>query len=119
MGRRLERRRKQLGRRRQRWKRFLRWIRRWVVRWRRSIRLMVKQLSEPDHAKVSAAIAAAEAQSDGEIVAIATPISDAYHDVALHWALVPLFAVLAWAAWRPSALVWGYDFLLGGWTPEP
>jgi putative membrane protein len=79
---------------------------------------MVKQLSESDHAKVSAAIAAAEAQSDGEIVAIATPISDAYHDVALHWALVPLFAVLAWAAWRPSALVWGYDFLLGGWTPE-
>lgn len=77
------------------------------------------QLSEADHAKVSAAIAAAEAQSDGEIVAVATPISDAYHDVALHWALVPLFAVLAWAAWRPTALVWWYDFLLGGWQPEP
>jgi putative membrane protein len=80
---------------------------------------MVMQLSEADHDKVSSAIAAAEAQSDGEIVAIATPISDAYHDVALHWALVPLFAVLAWAAWRPTALVWWYDFLLGGWQPEP
>ena len=76
-------------------------------------------LSEADHAKVSAAIAAAEAQTNGEIVAVATPISDPYHDVGLHWALVPLFAVLAWAAWRPSALTWWYDLLLGGWQPEP
>ena len=80
---------------------------------------MVRQLSEADHAKVSAAIAAAEAKSDGEIVAVTTPISDAYHDVALHWALVPLFAVLAWAAWRPTALAWWYDFLLGGWQADP
>src|SRR6185437_10486659 len=65
------------------------------------------------------AIAAAEAKSSGEIVAVATPISDAYHDVALHWALVPLFAVLAWAAWRPTALAWWYDFLFGGWSPDP
>ena len=80
---------------------------------------MVMHLSEADHAKVSAAIAAAEAQTNGEIVAVATPISDPYHDVGLHWALVPLFAVLAWAAWRPSALTWWYDLLLGGWQPEP
>lgn len=77
------------------------------------------QLSQADREKVSAAIAAAEAKSSGEIVAVATPISDAYHDVALHWALVPLFAVLAWAAWRPTALVWWYDFLFGGWQPDP
>ena len=70
---------------------------------------MVIQLSDEDREKVSAAIAAAEATSNGEIVAVATPISDAYHDVALHWALVPLFAVLAWAAWRPTALAWWYD----------
>jgi putative membrane protein len=80
---------------------------------------MVMRLSDADHDKVSEAIAAAEAKSNGEIVAVATPISDAYHDVALHWALIPLFAVLAWAAWRPTALVWWYDFLLGGWQPEP
>jgi putative membrane protein len=80
---------------------------------------MVIQLSEADHAKVSAAIAAAEAKSNGEIVAVATPLSDSYHDVALHWALVPLFAVLAWAAWRPTALIWWYDFLIGGWEPDP
>jgi len=77
------------------------------------------RLSDADHEKVSAAIAAAEARSSGEIVAVATPISDAYHDVGLHWALVPLFAVLAWAAWRPTALVWWYNFLFGGWQPDP
>jgi putative membrane protein len=76
-------------------------------------------LSDADRAKISAAIAKAEGNSNGEIVAVATPISDAYHDVALHWALVPLFAVLAWAAWRPTALVWWYDFLFGGWRPDP
>src|SRR5205085_645729 len=72
-----------------------------------------------DQQKVSAAIAVAEASSNGEIVAVATPISDPYHDVALHWALIPLFAVLAWAAWAPTALVWWYDLLFGGWSPDP
>lgn len=76
-------------------------------------------LSEADSQKVSAAITAAEAGSNGEIVAVATPISDSYHDVALHWALVPLFAVLAWAAWSPTALTWWYNFLFGGWQPDP
>jgi putative membrane protein len=77
------------------------------------------RLTDADREKVSAAIAAAEAKSSGEIVAVATPISDAYHDVGLHWALVPLFAVLAWAAWRPTALTWWYDHLFGGWSPDP
>ena len=80
---------------------------------------MTFQLTESDREKVSAAIAAAEADSNGEIVAVATPISDPYHDVGLHWALIPLFAVLAWAAWRPSALIWWYNFLFGGWQPDP
>ncbi len=65
------------------------------------------------------AIEAAEAKSSGEIVAVTTPLSDPYHDVALHWALVPLFAVLAWAAWRPTALIWWYDLFFGGWQPDP
>jgi putative membrane protein len=80
---------------------------------------MVMQMSQADRDKISAAISAAEATSDGEIVAVTTALSDSYHDVALHWALVPLFAVLAWAAWRPTALEWWYRFLLGGWQPEP
>ena len=77
------------------------------------------QLTDADREKVASAIAAAEAKSSAEIVAVATPLSDAYHDVGLHWALVPLFAVLAWAAWRPTALIWWYDFLFGGWQPDP
>lgn len=80
---------------------------------------MSAHLTDADRQKVAAAIAAAEANTSGEIVAVETPISDPYHDVALHWALVPLFAVLAWAAWRPSALVWWYDLLFGGWSPDP
>ncbi len=80
---------------------------------------MVMRLTDEDRQRVSVAIAAAEASSNGEIVAVATPLSDSYHDVALHWALVPLFAVLAWAAWRPTALQWWYDRLLGSWGVEP
>ena len=76
------------------------------------------RLSEEDHDKVSAAIAAAEAKSDGEIVAVVTPLSDPYHDVALHWAVLVLIAVLAWAAIWPGALHWWLDLILGGWRPE-
>ena len=77
------------------------------------------RLTEADHEKVSAAITAAEMNSSGEILAVATPASDSYHDVALHWALLPLFAVLAWAAWRPTALAWWYNFISAGWHPDP
>jgi putative membrane protein len=80
---------------------------------------MVMRLSEDDHVKVSTAIAAAEANSDGEIVAVATELSDPYHDVALHWAVLVLFAVLAWAAICPSCLNWWLELFLGGWRPEP
>lgn len=75
-------------------------------------------LSQDDHAKVSAAIAKAEAASDGEIVAVVTPISDSYHDVALHWAVLVMIGVLAWAAAFPSSLEWWVDLLLGGWGAE-
>jgi len=80
---------------------------------------MVRRLSEADHDKVSSAIAAAEANTNGEIVAVATPISDPYHDVALHWAVAAMILVLAWAAWRPDWLTWWYDTLTGGWHAEP
>ena len=80
---------------------------------------MVRRLSEEDHAKVSAAISAAEAKSDGEIIAVATELSDPYHDVALHWAVLAMIAVLAWAAICPTCLDWWLDLFLGGWRPEP
>jgi putative membrane protein len=77
------------------------------------------RLNEADHAKVSAAIAAAEAGTNGEIVAVATPISDSYHDAALHWAVAAMILVLAWAAWRPDWLRWWYEQLTFGWHAEP
>ena len=77
------------------------------------------RLSESDHAKVSAAIAAAEAGSNGEIIAVTTDLSDDYHDAALHWALVVLIDTLAIFAAVPSLLHFWFDFFLGGWRPEP
>ena len=79
---------------------------------------MIVKLTEEDHAKVSAAIAAAEAHSDGEIIAAVTETSDSYHDVALHWAVLVLIAVLAWAAIWPSCLEWWLDLFLGSWRTE-
>ena len=76
------------------------------------------KLSEEDHAKVSAAIAAAEAHSDGEIIAIATDQSDAYHDVGLHYAVLVLFLVLAFFATWPHQLELWWARLMG-WTAEP
>jgi putative membrane protein len=76
------------------------------------------KLSEEDHAKVSAAIAAAEAKSDGEIIAIAADQSDAYHDVGLHYAVLVLFLVLAFFAIWPHQLELWWTRLMG-WTTEP
>ena len=77
-------------------------------------------MNEADHAKVSAAIAAAEGGTDGEVIAIITQRSDSYHDVGLHYAVAMLFLLLAtFAAW-PNILDDGWS-LLNGWAepPEP
>ena len=81
--------------------------------------MVMPRLTEDDHGKVSAAIAAAEATTDGEIVAVATDISDSYHDVALHWAVLVLIATLAIFAAAPALLQWWFDQFFGGWRPEP
>jgi putative membrane protein len=76
------------------------------------------KLSTEDHARVSAAIATAEAKSDGEIIAIAADRSDAYHDVGLHYAVLVLFLVLAFfAAWPNQLEAWWTRLM--GWTAEP
>ena len=77
------------------------------------------RLTAEDHDKVSAAIAEAEGKSSAEIVAVVSELSDPYHDVALHWAVLALIAVLAWAAACPTCLNWWMDLFLGGWRPEP
>jgi putative membrane protein len=76
------------------------------------------ELSQEDHARVSEAIAAAEAKSDGEIIAIAADRSDAYHDVGLHYAVLVLFLVLAYFAAWPHQLEWWWTRLMG-WTAAP
>ena len=79
---------------------------------------MTVMLSESDHEKVSAAIAAAEAGTAGEIIAVTTERSDAYHDVGLHYAAGVAFLTLAiFAAW-PQLLDFWWATLMG-WTEPP
>jgi putative membrane protein len=76
------------------------------------------KLTAEDHVRVSAAIAEAEAKSDGEIVAVASERSDSYHDVGLHYAVMVLFLVLAFfAAWPDQLELWWTRLM--GWTAEP
>lgn len=62
------------------------------------------RLSPEDHAKVTAAVAAAERNTDGEIVTIVARRSDAYHDVGLHWSVLAMLLVLALLAAFPGAI---------------
>ncbi len=78
----------------------------------------MRKLSAEDHARVSAAIAAAEAQSDGEIIAIAAEESDAYHDVGLHFAVLATFALIALFTAMPGWLAAIAD-RLNGWSADP
>jgi len=80
---------------------------------------MVKRLNEAERDRVSAAISAAEGTTAGEILVAVTDTSDPYHDVALHWAVLVLIAVLAWAAAWPSALQRWWGTLFGDWGAEP
>ncbi len=76
------------------------------------------RLTEADHARVTAAVTAAEAATDGEIVTIVANRSDSYHDVALHWALLAMFLALALIATAPDAVLglldradgWSHDY---------
>ena len=73
----------------------------------------MRSLNAEDHVKVSAAIAAAEATSDGEIVAISSEQSDFYHDVGLHYAVLLAFALLALFAAAPQLLTRLRELVVG------
>jgi len=77
------------------------------------------KLTSADAAKVADAIRAAEARTDGEVQAIVSAASDAYHDVVLHWALLLALLPLAISAAFPGLLLWGTSLLFGGWGEEP
>ncbi|MEI9849521.1 MAG: hypothetical protein WDN24_00090 [Sphingomonas sp.] len=55
-----------------------------------------------DHARVTAAVAAAENSTDGEIVTIVSDRSDSYHDVALHYAVAAMLLLAAASAVFPA-----------------
>jgi len=73
-------------------------------------------LSEADHDIVTRAVAAAEAHTDAEIVTIVARRSDAYHDVGLHWAILCMLLVPAFAAAFPVLYEQAVIWLLGEWT---
>ncbi len=73
------------------------------------------RLTPEDHARVSQAIAAAEASSDGEILTIVSSESDSYHDVALHWAVAAMIGVLAISSWRSRMIAYWWDNMFGQW----
>ena len=75
--------------------------------------MVTLRLQPDDHRKVSEAIAAAEAASDGEILTIVSADSDSYHDVALHWAVAAMIGVLALAAWQAARLASAWEALFG------
>ena len=62
------------------------------------------RLSAQDHATVTAAVTAAERQTNGEIVTIVARSSDAYHDVGLHWAVLAMLLVLATLSTFPNSV---------------
>lgn len=61
------------------------------------------RMSNLDHDRVTAAVRAAERDTDGEIVTIVAAESDRYHDVSMHYAVLAMLLVPALLAFRPGA----------------
>lgn len=76
-------------------------------------------LSPEDHDRVTRAVAKAELESDGEIVAVVAPQSDAYHDVGLHYAILAMLIVPAALAALPQGPSDRLTSLVFGWNAEP
>lgn len=76
------------------------------------------QMTEADHKLVSDAVAAAEAQSAGEIVTIVTPRSDSYGDVALIWSALVAFVALAVVDMFAGFYLPVVEHVLGLWAFE-
>jgi len=80
--------------------------------------MVMRHLSPEDEEIVTAAVARAEQDSDGEIVTIVASRSDAYHDVALHYAVLAMLIVPAKLALLPKAWIDRAATLLLGWNGE-
>lgn len=75
-------------------------------------------LSEADHERISAAVAAAEAHTSGEIVTIVARRSDGYADVAVAWAALVAFTALTVLSLFPAFYLALFDRLSGAWSHE-
>jgi len=75
-------------------------------------------MTDADRDAVSAAVAAAEAQSAGEIVTIMADRSDWYHDVAIWWSAFVALLALAVVGWFWPFYLGLIDRLTGSWQSE-
>jgi len=73
-------------------------------------------LSAEEHARVGAAVAAAEARSSGEIVTIVADQSDGYTDVALAWSALFAFLVLSLLPFVADAVLDALAPFHGDWN---
>ena len=73
-------------------------------------------LTPDEHARVSAAVAAAEAHTSGEIVTVVADRSDGYMDVALAWSALGAFAVLALLPFVAGPVLDVLAGFHGGWN---
>lgn len=78
----------------------------------------ISHVSAADHDVVTAAVAAAEAHTNGEIVTVVAAQSNDYDDVALVWASVVAFIAMSAIALFPEFYRGLYDRLTGGWGYE-
>lgn len=76
-------------------------------------------LTPQEHERVTTAVRAAERETAGEIVTIVAPRSDAYHDVALHYAVLAMLFVPAGLGAAPQGFIDGISSLFLGWNAEP
>ena len=79
---------------------------------------MAGYLSEAEHRQVSDAVAAAEANTAGEIVTVVAGRSDGYSDVALAWAAIVAFTAIAFLALFPDFYLGLVDRMTGDWNAE-
>ena len=75
-------------------------------------------LTEEQHAIVSGAVKAAEANTSGEIVTVLADRSDGYTDVALSWAALAAFTAMSVLAMFPHWIEAKIALLRGGWAGE-
>ena len=80
--------------------------------------MKVSHVSTADHDLVTAAVAAAEAHTSGEIVTVIAAQSNDYDDVALVWASIIAFLAMSIIALFPDFYKGLYYRLTGGWGHE-